>query len=1503
MPGNREVYSAAINAADRHRWDSQWMEALREYQRALAEFPEDATARSGLGFCYMQLKQWQQALNEYEYILRRDPSNIIALSKTAELYGILNRREDAYQAYLHLADLYSQAGQGARAEAAWLKAVQLSPGNPEPHERLASYYFEKKDIAAMMQQRLAAAQGYLYRNELELARQQCEEVLRADNSNVQARQLLAQIQQGSGPPLGTAWPDSVSSAGPPAHMPQTTNSPFSQTTNSDHSVANTVSSGNTSGGNTGIMGNMGSAGNYGGVNNMASSAALTGSGGMPRRRITASQVTEALKQAQIFQDQGRYNEAIDLCEQILESGFDRPDARYFLGWLYQEQQRWDDAIRQFQMLLNDPDYALSCYYALGQCYRARGDLRTATVHFDEAVDRVNLDALTVEEADQLVQLCQEAAEAHRLLGEQEQALTVYNALLGFLRSRGWNDKVAQVEFMLQQAQNAPAPARPVTPPVTQNGSPMQGPPSQMPPQQPMADAATMMFNAPPQAPMPPQQPQQPQQPAANQANNNVGELPDWLTGILNEGEQPQMAAPQQPPMSPPQASVAEQPTMMQPSIGDQMAPQQSVPSQPLQAPQPEQQAAPSWLTEDIPPAAPNSTRVLPQDQFGGDIFGQPMQQPTPPPGQQPAVQQPTPPPGQQPTVQPMQQPAAPQSMQQPTPPPGQQPAMQSIPQQPTMPQQPAPAQPAAQQSSFLFEQPTPPPGQQPAMQQPVAPQPQQPTPPPGQQPAVQPMQQPVAPQPQQPTPPPGQQPVMPQGFPFEQQPQQPTPGQQPVMPQSFPLEQQPQQPTPPPGQQPAVQPMQQPVVAQQPVMPAPAEKSPVVSQPLQAAPTPADQVSLLLPNTPQEPQLSTLAGMIAGTASPQPETKPAEDLLSQLAGSTNTVQVEDAITASTYNLPENVRGRVAQSMRDIQNYVNHGLLTPAMEECLRVIEMAPQYLDVHQVLCEIYVRQGKIEQAITKYAILVDTYIVNGRTEDAIATYRRILQLEPNNLTYRMRLINLLSSHGNKEDLLRERTLAAEAYLRLGYMDRALTELEQALQESPTSVPTRLNYALALQKLGRSQQAMAEYQRVLQVDPRNITALVRLHIMQITALGTARSNSLELLSRIRWQLRGEGQKNANAVVREYLQAVDIYPNNADVHYSLGQIYQQCGLFDKAVDSYSLSLRDSSVEVLARVASAHCLLQQGKPEPAIQHLEQALQAARRSPVAIDPATWAARPREEGEEHKAPEVEISKLLADAYARTGRMEQRDALLRQLKQTRAAQDEVASTLAEISARQSDPETTLREYLELVNHYRSSRQGDNAIKVLNEMVRLAPQDPRAHEELAEIYINRGLLEEGIAELRLLADIYLRRNRSSDAALVLQRIASIYDEMGDNDEALANYCRAAELDPTSMDLMREVVGFCYRVGRSHEAARYQEAIARHYYETHQVKEAVAALQQLITIDRTNYDAYDMLGQTYQSVGEYEQASRVYRNLAKVNPGSTVARERLATLQELRSSSR
>ncbi len=701
MTGNSENFSAAIDVADRYRWDSHWAEAIQGYQKALTEFPEDVAAHNGLGYCYMQMKQWQYALNEYEIILQREPGNIIALSKTAELYVILNRHSDAYQAYLYLADLYSQAGQSERAEAAWQKAVQLSPGDPEPHERLANYYFERKDIHRMLQERLAAAQGYLLRNELGLARQHCEEALRADGANVQAQQLLTQILAG-GTIISSIHPDN--GGGFPVDNPTVS-------INQPANLTGTVTSGNTTGGNTGIMGNMGSAGNFGGGQNSGSSAVAgngDGMGSAPRKRITANQVTGALQQAQTFQNQGRFDDAIDLCEQILESGFDRPDARYFLGWLYQEQQRWDEAIQQFQLLLNDPDYALSCYYALGQCYRARGDLRTATIHFDEAVDRVNLDALTAEESDQLVQLCQEAAEAHRLLGEQEQALTVYNALLGFLRSRGWSEKVAQVDFMLQQAQNTPMPARPVTPQPgsmrqEQMGGYQQSPTSQpFSPSSQIPEAPTMEINASNLVNL---------NGSANvaqpQSNSSVGELPDWLTGILNDSDKT-LAAQPKPSVPSPKTNVPPPPTDM-PTVeqriptssqANQAAPRQ--PSAPLEPPAPRQPSAPleqpapqaaqapavpSWLTDD---SKPNTTRVAPAEQEQQQYAHTGSQQPAP---QQPAPQQyaqPQPAPQQYAQPQP-----APQQYAQP------QPAPQQYAQPQPVPQQYAPQQYPAQHHSLL----------------------------------------------------------------------------------------------------------------------------------------------------------------------------------------------------------------------------------------------------------------------------------------------------------------------------------------------------------------------------------------------------------------------------------------------------------------------------------------------------------------------------------------------------------------------------------------------------------------------------------------------------------------------------------------------------------------------------------------------------------------------------------------------------------------------------------
>ena len=131
--------------------------------------------------------------------------------------------------------------------------------------------------------------------------------------------------------------------------------------------------------------------------------------------------------------------------------------------------------------------------------------------------------------------------------------------------------------------------------------------------------------------------------------------------------------------------------------------------------------------------------------------------------------------------------------------------------------------------------------------------------------------------------------------------------------------------------------------------------------------------------------------------SPVPSTKGStgklEDLLNEIAGTDGKEKVLQQVSESSAGQHSKSSGKRTFAggtihIKDIQRYIDHGLFTPATEECLRVIDLAPQYLDIHLVLCEIYIRQGKNDQAITKYAILIDTYMANGRIDDAIATYR-----------------------------------------------------------------------------------------------------------------------------------------------------------------------------------------------------------------------------------------------------------------------------------------------------------------------------------------------------------------------------------------------------------------------------------------------------------------------------------------------------------------------------------
>lgn len=439
-----------------------------------------------------------------------------------------------------------------------------------------------------------------------------------------------------------------------------------------------------------------------------------------------------------------------------------------------------------------------------------------------------------------------------------------------------------------------------------------------------------------------------------------------------------------------------------------------------------------------------------------------------------------------------------------------------------------------------------------------------------------------------------------------------------------------------------------------------------------------------------------------------------------------------------------------------------------------------------------------------------------------------------------------------------------------------------------------------------------EHHRIVPSDPHDIIAMVRQHIAMMVGQIIEPIAVLEQLTRICLQLRYVGQRNYKLVIHEYSQAAEAYPENAYVHFSLGTMYQLLGNFEKAVNAYDLALNKSSIEVITRYSAAQCLLYQGQPDGAIQQLLQALRKFRQTSTGIESLEdriWAARPRKESGENETPEREIFKLIEKADERIKRQSRKQALLQQ-KQTAPPQTTLVLPVQGTTISPPEELPGVEEHTKVNStppanvdeahvSMQSNGQVENALNVLRGRTQVAPDELRIHDDLAEMYVQRGFLDDALAELHVLTFIYLQRKQLREAGATIRRISKIYAQVGDIEEALTNMRHAVDLVPCEVDYLREIVDYCLQLGMRKDATQYLMVIAQHYFDHHQLNEAVTVLQLLITYDAKNYEAYDLLGQIYQLEGKFEQASGVYRRLARLHNESSIAWERQATLQELR----
>ncbi len=192
-----------------------------------------------------------------------------------------------------------------------------------------------------------------------------------------------------------------------------------------------------------------------------------------------------------------------------------------------------------------------------------------------------------------------------------------------------------------------------------------------------------------------------------------------------------------------------------------------------------------------------------------------------------------------------------------------------------------------------------------------------------------------------------------------------------------------------------------------------------------------------------------------------------------------------------------------------EKYVQQGKLQNAISEYEKVLKNDAKDLTVTNTVGDLYSRLGETDKATGCFKTVGDAYGSQGFTVKAIAMYKKICKLQPS-LESLLKLAELYSQQGLFNDARAQYLQVAEEFLKSGELENAVRIFQKILEMDPDNSTMRVRLAEVYIRLGKKTEAWQIFsaaaeslrskgslsgaeevlQRMLTLDPGNTYALL-----------------------------------------------------------------------------------------------------------------------------------------------------------------------------------------------------------------------------------------------------------------------------------------------------------------------------------------------------------------------------------------------------------------------------
>jgi tetratricopeptide (TPR) repeat protein len=285
-------------------------------------------------------------------------------------------------------------------------------------------------------------------------------------------------------------------------------------------------------------------------------------------------------------------------------------------------------------------------------------------------------------------------------------------------------------------------------------------------------------------------------------------------------------------------------------------------------------------------------------------------------------------------------------------------------------------------------------------------------------------------------------------------------------------------------------------------------------------------------------------------------------------------------------------------------YAGQGFTVKAIAMYKKICKLKPT-LEGLLKLAELYTQQGLFNDARAQYLQVAEEFLKSGELENAVRIFQKILEMDPENSSMRIRLAEVYVRLGKKNDAWQIFTQAAESLRSKGSLNEAEEVLQRMLKLDPNNTYALLMQGRNLLESGDAAAAVSILQKIADIDskPEGLRDLLKAYLQagQLSEAGTVANklltvhNDLSAISNFADALMQAGQyENALQVYDQHAERL-LAENSSKVlqslHAIIGHVRENPDSLQKLLDLFNKGGDTSHVSEVMELL-AHASVQTG-----------------------------------------------------------------------------------------------------------------------------------------------------------------------------------------------------------------------------------------------------------------------------------------------------------------------